>query len=436
MTAANRDSARSRARGSRRRYHLSTAGIMYVGVCLFLLLGAVNSQNNLLFAALGLGLAGLIVSGIVSGSTLMGIEVRRIDVGEAIVGSPLTIRYAVRNRNPLLPAFGLTIEESPTSLPPARAFVAHVGPGQCVVCEGVTWPTRRGEARLDAIRTSTTFPFGIARKSVTTSQPHTLLTLPLTGRVKPGVVRGGESHSLESTRPQSRVGADGEVYGVREYIPGDVPRHIAWRATARTGRLIVTQRVVPQPVRLWVAVRLAGDGRTRMRDEWAICIAASLIRRALREGVGVGLAVPAAGVVRPPRTGRWHAMRLLADLARLDVSETLSDDPPLRLGSIVSASVIAVHAGGVDRSWGPPATRHIPAESVTSIVDDDAFDAYLVPRAANVTQGAFMTRLTRAPRAIAAALAFHRKMRPTPEQGHRLRKPRTETTAQHVGSRL
>ncbi len=356
---------------------------MYVGVCVFLLIGAVNSQNNLLFAALGLGLAGLVVSGLVSGSSLLGIEIQRLDISESAVGRPMTIRYAVRNTNRLMPAFGLTIEELGHSTGDAdhrgaemiRAFVGHVGPGQGVMCEAVAWPSVRGEFRLNRVRTSTTFPFGIARKSVTVSLPQSALVLPLSGRVKPGVVRGGESHAVENVKLHSRVGADGEVFGVREYIPGDVPRHIAWRATARTGRLIVTQRVMPQPVRVWVALRLSGRSADAPRDEQAICIAASLIRRAAREGVGVGLAAPGAGISRPPRTGRWHAMRLLADLARLTPATV--ESAPLRLGPLVGASIIAVHAGAVDRAWAPANARHMHADEVRSIVTPDEFTAYL-----------------------------------------------------------
>ena len=364
---------------SRRRYHLSTAGAMYVGVCVFLLIGAVNSQNNLLFAALGLGLAGLVVSGLVSGSSLLGIEIQRLEISETSVGRPMTIRYAVRNTNRLMPAFGLTIEELASEhadhrgADAIRAFVAHVGPGQRVICEAVAWPSTRGQMRLNRLRTSTTFPFGIARKSVTVSIPQVALVLPLSGRVKPGVVRGGESHTVENVKLHSRVGADGEIFGIREYVPGDVPRHIAWRATARTGRLIVTQRVMPQPVRVWIALRVSGRDATR--DEQAICIAASLIRRAAREGVGVGLAVPGAGISRPPRTGRWHAMRLLADLARLNPA-TVSP-APLRLGPLIGASVIAVHAESIVRSWAPPDARHMHADEVRSIVTSDEFAAYL-----------------------------------------------------------
>lgn len=380
MTAADGSKADRGRRGPSRRYHLTMGGVMYVAVCVFLLVGAVNSQNNLLFAALGLGIAGLIVSGVVSGSALLGVIAERIDVSESAVGSPTTVRYAVTNRSRFMPAFGLMIEEmSPrengAGFMRVRAFVGHVGPRERVLCEGMTWPARRGDAVFDRIRLSTTFPFGIARKSVTFSQPHSVLVLPLSVRGRTRGARMGTTDAHESRRASPRVGASGEIYGVREYVHGDVPRHIAWRASARSDRLIVTQRAQPQPMRILVAIRFAGKGRTPEKDEWAISVAASMIRRALADGVGVGLAVPSAKIFHAPRTGRWPATRLLSELARLTPGEGVEED--LVIGRALDASVVAVHSGAVDPSWGPAGTRHVEATSIRELVDAAILDAFL-----------------------------------------------------------
>ena len=50
--------------------------------------------------------------------------------------------------------------------------------------------------------------------------------------------------------------------------------------------------------------------------EWAIALAAAVVRTAAAEGMAVGLVAP--GVVRPPRIGHRHVDLLICDLAVAD----------------------------------------------------------------------------------------------------------------------
>ncbi|MBO6514819.1 MAG: hypothetical protein JJ974_12725, partial [Phycisphaerales bacterium] len=50
---------------------LTPAGFLFVFVTLFIALGAINGQNNLLFWLFGFSIAALVVSGIITGSALM-----------------------------------------------------------------------------------------------------------------------------------------------------------------------------------------------------------------------------------------------------------------------------------------------------------------------------------------------------------------------------
>jgi hypothetical protein len=49
---------RSGQRVGQRRYHFRYAGLIYIGVTVFIAIGALNSQNNLLFWAWGWRSAG------------------------------------------------------------------------------------------------------------------------------------------------------------------------------------------------------------------------------------------------------------------------------------------------------------------------------------------------------------------------------------------
>lgn len=372
----------------RRRYHLHLPGLVYAAVAVFTAVGALNSQNNLLFWLFGVAVAGLILSGFVSGSALMGVHVEREPIPECAVGGRMVVRYRVRNRNRFIPACALTITESPASrrgreapswpkhTPQPVAFVAHVGPRQTVHAEAVVWPTRRGEAIFSRITVSSTFPFGLTRKSVTFQQRQAAIVhprpLPLRARLLQtlGPQGDGSAAALRS------AGSGGEFYGLREYSTGDSHRLIAWRASARTGQLVVRQTSRPAPRRLWIVLDVpptpsTGDIPEATRED-AISLAAAVATAAFEDGYAVGLTIP-DGARLAPRSGRPALRALLNELALFDApTPTLSGEhanvpPPGRFDAFVVVSEYG------DRGWPTPGRALRLAA--------DAPDAWLAPGA-------------------------------------------------------
>jgi uncharacterized protein (DUF58 family) len=331
-----------------RRYHFHAPGIVYVLVTLFLAVGAINSQNNLLFAALGLAIGGLLVSGIISGACLLGARIEREPLPHASVGRPLTVSYTVTNTNRFLPAFGLCITEVPTAgpcgweaaFPAPRAFVPYVGPGRTVRVEATVVPRRRGRVEFGPVRGWTTFPFGLTRKSVTFEQKSTGLVRPLEIALRPAALADLSSAAPHGDGAERRPGHGQEYFALREYTPGDNPRRISWRRSARTGDLIVRQDAVPAPRRLWVVVQPILPGGQPAQGpalERAVALAAAIVRAALSAEMAVGLLAP--NVLRPPRIGPRHAEALLCDLAELRGGGDLDAAPAVgRSGTCLTVS--------------------------------------------------------------------------------------------------
>ena len=299
----------------RRRYHLHLPGLVYLLVTVFLAIGAFNSQNNLLFWAFGLAIAGVLVSGIVSGWALLGVRVDRRAPSTAWVGEPIDIQYVVSSRNRLVPAVALHVEEvgamgAERGRARPLAFVALIGPGQSVRTQAAWMPTQRGPVRLGAVRIWSTFPFGIVKKSVTFEQAARVLVRPARLEIRSDVLdRVGQSR--EAASGGRSVRGDGEEFhGLRDYAAGDPSRMIAWRPSARVDRLLVREYESPPPRSMLVVLGLEPNGRSA---EIAIALAASLIEAAARRDMAVGLAT--AGVRARPAVGRAHAQRLVEALA-------------------------------------------------------------------------------------------------------------------------
>jgi len=362
----------------RRRYHFGTPGITYVFVTVLIALGAFNSQNNLLFWAFGFSLALLIVSGLLSGAMLMGIDLERLGVDEARVGERTAIGYRLRNRNRFIPAFALSIVEVdrrvswtasrrtrqaadsvnwPVHLTVPRAFAAHVGAGQSVVAEAGVYGIRRGRARLSGVLVSTAFPFGIIKKSLLFEQEDHLIVHPARIQADASLLRQAARLGERGSMPTRRAGTGAEFFSLREYRAGDAMKSIAWSASARRGELLVRQPAAPSPIRVIIALDFgaqsaSGSASGSAADEHAICAAAALIDVASQHGLEVGLRIPSASIDVRAREGRLHRRQLLDELAVVDTrGARLDPNAPARVENPSErAALIIVHAAAPS-SW-------------------------------------------------------------------------------------
>jgi len=319
-----------------RMYRFRMTGLVYLAVTGFLAIAAISSQNNLLFWGLGLAVAGIGVSGIISGLGLMGIRAERETIPDGSAGGRMVVRYRIRNSNWIAPAFGLTISERE---PPRRrrvstpwqrcltrpvAFVSCVRSGQEVIAEARPFATHRGQPEFTDIIISSGFPFGLATKSLRFAQRRTALVYPEPAAIDPRVLNhaGVGTGRDGSTR---RVGDNtGDFYGIREYVPGDAMRSISWSATARVGDLVVRQNALPAPTRLWVRLFLEGAADEE-EAESTIALAAGVLKAATDRGYLVGLLCPEHGVHTLPVAGRVGLRNALARLAALDVERDKAD---------------------------------------------------------------------------------------------------------------
>jgi len=100
---------------------------------------------------------------------------------------------------------------------------------------------RRGPVAARGWRIHTSDPLGFFRGVRPTPDSEIALILPrfasLAGRREP--------RELEASLPVPRAGSGNELFGIREYRPGDSLRRIHWRSSARHGELVVREYEPP-----------------------------------------------------------------------------------------------------------------------------------------------------------------------------------------------
>jgi uncharacterized protein (DUF58 family) len=216
----------------RRVYILPTRfGAIYTFALLAMLLASMNYNNSLGFALTFLLASLALVAMFHCHRNLTGIVVDGIASEEAFAGGTLRLRFGCQNPGSLpRHALSLEVDES-------FALVPRIPAADRFLIEIELPAARRGLLRTERCVLSTRFPLGLFR-AWTWIHTHTeVLVYPMpAGRQVPPATSPADRGSSDQGR-----GGDEDFRGFREYVPGDSPRRVAWKAFARGGPLLVKE---------------------------------------------------------------------------------------------------------------------------------------------------------------------------------------------------
>lgn len=312
-------------------------GVLAIGAA------AVNTGNNLLYFVLAMTLGAIVVSGILSERNLNGLVVERSAPGDVTAGVPAMLAYVVTARRSWLPILSLRLQDLPLEKGSNGACFVRVDPGQTRRRTYERTFSQRGVHRLGDFEVSTTFPFGLFRKSRRLEAPSELRVRPRVTEIDAGSLLGGGEDG-ESRRLLRGEGL--ELFGLRDHAFGDEARRIHWKATARAGRAIVKDPARDEPPAVVVRLALAGYPSAPMFER-AVERAASLSSALLQQGFSVGLV---AGEVSVPPSAAGSQLDRLLD-ALVDVQP--GEDAAMALPPQVAVVVVGpASVSGRDRDGG------------------------------------------------------------------------------------
>ncbi|MEJ2186669.1 MAG: DUF58 domain-containing protein [Gemmatimonadota bacterium] len=291
-----------------RRLYFTRGGGLFTAGAFAIGLAAINTGDNLLYLLLG-GMMGFIaVSGWLSEQVVRGIDVQALPPHAATAGTTTRVAYEVRNRKKWMPSYALEVVEPEGG----RAYAPVVRPGRTCVVRAMRTFERRGVYRLEAVTLSTSFPFGLFIKTRDVDVHGEVVVWPRRDRHVREPVTGDEKARRRGLLMGSAAGARGEFRGLREYRPGDDPRDVHWRSTARLGVPLVREYERDAGRTVWLCLDLRTDDE---RDaDIAAEIVAALADRAAERHDRFGLVTP--DVTVPSGQGTPQLQRVLDALAR------------------------------------------------------------------------------------------------------------------------
>lgn len=219
---------------SRRVYILPTRfGLVLASVLAAMLIGALNFNNNPALLLVFLVGAVAVLSFHQTVAQLRDLSLLSLRAEPVHAGEPLQVEWLFENPN-VNPRSALVIDHHRQR----RAFALAAADRTAVMVPLAT--ERRGLVQPGRVRLSTEFPFGIVRAWSWLYPEQALLVYP---RAEP---QAPPLPAQSGQDPGQRVRLPGDDWhGLRDHHGGDSPRRIAWKASARSDRLLVKEFAEP-----------------------------------------------------------------------------------------------------------------------------------------------------------------------------------------------
>ncbi|MDR7423251.1 MAG: DUF58 domain-containing protein [Armatimonadota bacterium] len=306
------------------------AAVLALAVAVFLL--ATNLLSGLLFVLDALLVSCALVGLATAAWPLRGLAARRHVPERGVEGEPLAIAVELTARRT---GRFLVVEDGWPGAR-ARALVPYVAARAPVVVTVTVLPARRGRYPVGPIEVVCRGMLGLFSMRRRFHAADGVAVWPAT-RPVPAAVAEQLLPVLEGRAGGRRTRQAEDIYGVRDYQPGDQLARIHWRSTARRGALVVREYERPEGPAAAIVLDL---DRTQApaRLDAAVRAAASIFRLAVQRGADVVLMGWEDGWVAHRR---WEpAMDWLAGVgaAAPRLPEALAALPPDRRAVVAVAS--------------------------------------------------------------------------------------------------
>ena len=247
-------------------YRLTREGLFYSLVVIVVASAAAFSGNNLLYLVFSCLLAAMLLAGLVSRLVLSGLQLDVRLPDHIFAQQPLGLRVTLKNLKRLLPSFSIWISIAPESertrrrgrlhrkklhrkkesALPQRASRLAVDPIYCPMISGgqsiatqmkATFPIR-GQFKNEVFWLRTKFPFSFVERLARLQPAREITVYP---SVESSQAVEDIVNRLVAEHASLKRGESQDLYRIRPAVPGDSARLVNWKATARSGQLLVKE---------------------------------------------------------------------------------------------------------------------------------------------------------------------------------------------------
>ncbi|MDT5063236.1 MAG: hypothetical protein QOH63_3695 [Acidobacteriota bacterium] len=296
---------------------ITKGGVIFLCILAVVGFAAWNTGNNLLFLVFSVLTSTLFVAWIAARVSLRDLVVSARFPDHIYAGEPAPVIVTLRNTKRFFPSFSVLVEaRGPLDKKEkkekrrrrrrkrvryARRILAYFMyvPHRAAAEQRVEQLfEKRGHELITGFELSTRFPFGFfRRRRRLRARDVDIIVYP-----KPEPL-GDDLHLLPMNAGRlisTRRGAGHDLLSLRDYQPQDDLRHIDWKATARSRRLIVRQFAAEDERRVTIALEASAHGgvdekKLGERFERGVTLTASLVAHFIDERAEVRLVIGEEG---------------------------------------------------------------------------------------------------------------------------------------------
>ncbi|MCA9192324.1 MAG: DUF58 domain-containing protein [Planctomycetales bacterium] len=317
------------------RFRLSREGIHFLGVLLFIFVGAVIREINLLLLLAGAMIGLLMLQWRFNTRTLRGLSIHHQLPRHVTAAQSIEVNCEITNPKRLLGAWLVSVEDGLRVIEPrgrkltrrGTAVVDEIPPSGRAQAQYQLTFSRRGKYRLGPSTLSTRFPIGLGLGWRIIDTAQDIYVHPQRGELLPRASQLLYPEQEGSRKSSSSAGVhEAEFFGLRPWATGDSKRWIHWRTTARLGELAVRQFEKQQRQQICVLLDLYSEQTNNVDPmvELAISFAATMaseIAMQARDNLSISVAgrrlYTASHIQSPVLLGN-----LLDELAVVEPSQT------------------------------------------------------------------------------------------------------------------
>jgi uncharacterized protein (DUF58 family) len=241
------------------------------------------------------------VTGLCGHLNLHRLELRLLPSDDLFAATPGTLRIRINNRQRYIPVYLLEIRIAKN-----KVVIPAIAAGCSEVVDIPLTMQRRGMYPAPGIDVSSCFPVNFFVRSYQYDPSRTLLVYPRP--LATSMPAYQDARRTANEEQITRPGGDGDLHSIEDYRPGDSPRAIHWKLSARHD-VLKTKLLNRQAEVTRIIDPEQFDGP--LEERLGRCV--HLVNRCFHQQCPVGLVIGARRIA--PALGRSHQLRLLKELA-------------------------------------------------------------------------------------------------------------------------
>ncbi len=232
-----------------RSTRITYEGLSFLSILVFIILGSILRQINLLVLLSGLMIAPLFFNWRISRKMLERVKFRRRLPEWAHAGKPFVVEWQAENHRSRVSSWGIKISDQiraqgagKREIEKIDLILPQINPQDSATTSYRCLLSSRGVYEFGPAIASVAFPIGLFRSRVRLAEPDWLTVAPRLGTLLPRWRQLTQSSAVGVRSNFKRRGlSDDEFFAIRQWKPGDPRRIIHWRSTAKHGELLVKQ---------------------------------------------------------------------------------------------------------------------------------------------------------------------------------------------------